>query len=663
MQTWDGSTWQPSEISGFNNESSETECRFKCNLNYTWDGVSICEADTRVANCTNKPVDASWNSTSTMIQTWDGSTWQPSNTDGAYNTVESSTECRFKCNVDYYFHYCDNAPPTLLNPIADIQLNEDASDTIIDLSQVFTDGHYHTDHLLLHHHPYPLCSGADAGLPFSCISHSDLGSHVDNSRLSYTLTNDNNVLVNVSEADNLLTLDYLDNQYGIANVTVGAVDSILGGADLEDSFQSVITSVNDAPTLTSISNLDGAIQTIDYTITYDMIVAAANEYDVEGDSISFRIESLNNGTLTKDGIDVIVGSTMLFSGEELVWNYGTDFGVVNAFSIVAHDGNLASSPAAVVYVNVAAMYFYTWTGSGDGSTWTDSANWDVVPASASGTYPGQDQIYAHVTIGSSASVTISSAQNEKIYTLIIQQDASLNLSPDEANDIDGDPDTWDFAFHDIEMYGGIIYPTQSGTKRTLIYANNITIEGGSINATGKGYAVGQGPGVPSSNKCGAGHGGNGGSCKNGPGGVSYGDMNEPITAGSGSSNTSYTVSSGGGALKIVVSETLIINDSVDYGSGSIQSNSPSDSNRSAGSGSGGSIWIDTNILEGNAVNAIQANGADGINKSSGGSGGRVAIYYDTTNTLDSQSISVTGGSKTGSNNSPGDQGTSVIIEY
>ena len=228
--------------------------------------------------------------------------------------------------------------------------------------------------------------------------------------------------------------------------------------------------------------------------------------------------------------------------------------------------------------------------------------------------------------------------------------------------MDEDPNTWDFAFKDIEIYGGTIFTEQSGTKRTVIYSRNIKINGGSINATGKGYMVGQGPGSPSAKACGAGHGGKGGSYDQNPGGVSYGNATMPITAGSGA-NASYshgTLGSGGGALRIIVSDRLTINDSDDYGGGSIQSNGTADTNKYAGSGAGGSIWIDADIIEGNAVKAIQAKGGNGVYKSSGGGGGRVAIYADS-NTMDNRSISVSGGTYHYKRSASGKQGTLFIL--
>ena len=98
-QTWSGSTWQPSTTGSYNTNASTTECRFKCNTNYSWKN-SKCEADTKTVNCTGLPANAQWNTASSITQTWNGSSWQPTTT-GSYNTTASSAECRFKCKTNY----------------------------------------------------------------------------------------------------------------------------------------------------------------------------------------------------------------------------------------------------------------------------------------------------------------------------------------------------------------------------------------------------------------------------------------------------------------------------------------------------------------------------------------------------------------------------------
>ena len=70
-----------------------------CLEHYSWTG-SVCKADSRVADCTGRPANATWNTAESISQTWDGEEWYPSEA-GTYNTNPSSSECRFKCEPDY----------------------------------------------------------------------------------------------------------------------------------------------------------------------------------------------------------------------------------------------------------------------------------------------------------------------------------------------------------------------------------------------------------------------------------------------------------------------------------------------------------------------------------------------------------------------------------
>ncbi len=98
-QTWNDEEWVPATTASYSEEASSTECRFKCNTNYSWKN-SRCAADTRTADCTGLPANAVWNSASSITQTWNGSEWIPA-TSGNYDTNPSSAECRFKCGQNY----------------------------------------------------------------------------------------------------------------------------------------------------------------------------------------------------------------------------------------------------------------------------------------------------------------------------------------------------------------------------------------------------------------------------------------------------------------------------------------------------------------------------------------------------------------------------------
>jgi len=122
-------------------------------------------------------------------------------------------------------------------------------------------------------------------------------------------------------------------------------------SDVQVSVQ--VAPVNDAPTLTAVATLTGALTEQDFTITYGTLAAAANEYDVEGNVLSFRVQSVTSGTLTEGGSPVVPGATLLSPGENLVWNPGAGvIGDVDAFTVVAWDGLLPSSPDVQVRVSV-----------------------------------------------------------------------------------------------------------------------------------------------------------------------------------------------------------------------------------------------------------------------------------------------------------------------
>ncbi|MHB9048698.1 MAG: dockerin type I domain-containing protein, partial [Pirellulales bacterium] len=110
---------------------------------------------------------------------------------------------------------------------------------------------------------------------------------------------------------------------------------------------------NNAPTLSAIDPLAGAVDNEDYTITYASLTAAANVADINGDPLAFRIESVDAGILTKDGMIVTPGTTLLAEGESLVWRSAPNaLGTIGAFSVVAWDGEFTSAPAVAVQIQV-----------------------------------------------------------------------------------------------------------------------------------------------------------------------------------------------------------------------------------------------------------------------------------------------------------------------
>jgi len=101
-QTWNGTSWVPSTAAVYNETPSSIDCRYKCNADYHFEG-SACISNTRIASCTGLPANASWNTASSITQTWNGSAWTPL-TAATYNTTGSTTECRYQCSANFYWY-------------------------------------------------------------------------------------------------------------------------------------------------------------------------------------------------------------------------------------------------------------------------------------------------------------------------------------------------------------------------------------------------------------------------------------------------------------------------------------------------------------------------------------------------------------------------------
>jgi hypothetical protein len=123
------------------------------------------------------------------------------------------------------------------------------------------------------------------------------------------------------------------------------------------AYGEIVTfTTNRVPTLTSVSLLAGAVEDTAYTIDYAALADAANEADDDGDTLVFRIESVSSGTLTKDGLAVTPGTTVLSSGESLVWTPAANAnGSLHAFTVKAYDGRDYSAAAVQVAVSTTAV--------------------------------------------------------------------------------------------------------------------------------------------------------------------------------------------------------------------------------------------------------------------------------------------------------------------
>ena len=150
-----------------------------------------------------------------------------------------------------------------------------------------------------------------------------------------------------------IRVDYYENGGGAVAKLYWKKPSSSSSEIVTGVFGTTYAMVNTAPTLSTINTLTGATDTTTYTISYTELASAANESDYNGDTLSFRVESLSSGTLTKNGSAVVTGSTLLSPGESLVWTPAANAnGTLNAFTVKAWDGYSLSDTAIQVKVSV-----------------------------------------------------------------------------------------------------------------------------------------------------------------------------------------------------------------------------------------------------------------------------------------------------------------------
>ncbi|WP_222595623.1 putative Ig domain-containing protein, partial [Microcystis aeruginosa] len=136
-------------------------------------------------------------------------------------------------------------PPTVLNPITDVNVDEDAENSVINLSNVFSD--------------------------------------VDGDVIVKTVfVNNNPGLVTATIVDNQLTLDYQDNKFGTANLTIRGTSN---GKTVDNSFTITVASVNDAPTLQQ----EIANQTATENQPFNFTIPANTFTDIDDDNLTYTL--------------------------------------------------------------------------------------------------------------------------------------------------------------------------------------------------------------------------------------------------------------------------------------------------------------------------------------------------------------------------------------
>ena len=127
-----------------------------------------------------------------------------------------------------------------------------------------------------------------------------------------------------------------------------------------------VSPVIDAPTLTAIDIISGQTEGSPIEISFTSIAVAADEADVDGDVISFRVETISSGTLQKwNGSTwsaVVPGSTLIAGSDKVLWLPADgSAGLQNAFTLRAWDGQLASANAVQLKVDAARWTIHPWT--------------------------------------------------------------------------------------------------------------------------------------------------------------------------------------------------------------------------------------------------------------------------------------------------------------
>jgi hypothetical protein len=160
-----------------------------------------------------------------------------------------------------------NDAPTVENPIGDVVVDEDASDTVINLSSVFDD--------------------IDSPVPALTVQ-----------------ANTNSGLVSTSLVGTTLTLSYAADASGTADITIRGTDT--GGEEVDDTFTVTVNAVNDAPT---VENPIGDV-VVDEDASDTVIDLSAVFSDIETPSLTLTVHDNTNSGLVGASI---VGTTLTLS--------------------------------------------------------------------------------------------------------------------------------------------------------------------------------------------------------------------------------------------------------------------------------------------------------------------------------------------------------------
>ncbi len=348
--------------------------------------------------------------------------------------------------------------------------------------------------------------------------------------------------------------------------------------------------------ITNIANNEAGAGT-----DYDQIVVTGTLTNAPGQKFILRLDSMGQALTFRTNQNYSLK----------VITCGTETGLSPADVTLDTSAFLLSDSGTWMVTNVnKSIYVYYradpltgknyWRGSTNGSLWSVDANWSLGHAPLSGEQVEFDFLCvsnctADVVSDNLGSLTICEGYGGTVTVQTVYQPTGFtNVS------IAGD----------CTINGGVLtHPANSGGEtnrlRMTVNGNLVVANGAIINAVGRGYAAGKGPGAGVIVSAGNDGGAYGGMSGYGNAKV-YGSIVAPTNLGSGGVN-----GGGGGAIELTVAGTTTVN------SASVLDAAANPAGGGAG-GAGGSVFLTTGWLTGSGT--IRANG-----RSNCGGGGRVAI--------------------------------------
>ncbi|GJQ35093.1 MAG: hypothetical protein JETCAE01_11030 [Anaerolineaceae bacterium] len=247
--------------------------------------------ETRTGNSSTPDVTWSgWESTSGVIASPNGQYAQ-------YRVTLSTADVNVTPIIESveltYLVVVNHAPTT--SGIADVTVDEDASDSTLDLWTSF----------------------ADLDEP--------------DSALTYTIQTNTNAALFTSAAitgNQNLVLDFAPNGFGTADLTIRATDS--GGLFVEDTFTVTVNPINDVPTTTGITNVTVDEDALDTTV--DLFPSFADVEDADN-ALTYSVEANTNAALFT--------SVTITSGQNLVLDYAPNASGTAQITIRATDTGTA----------------------------------------------------------------------------------------------------------------------------------------------------------------------------------------------------------------------------------------------------------------------------------------------------------------------------------